>query len=291
MKQSSIATCLTVLLFGSAVAAGASGDEPTVAQVEALVTDSVRNAAVWRALQKRDLEVIELAAPLAEQGSPMAQYALGEMRMVGTELDGDPAVAIEWFERAAAAWYPPALYRLALIYSSGYGGQHDRAQSRELYGRWAQANAAIAGHYADKTKPILFIHRNGEGPVHRFWKERQGYYLALGRRITTSATRAAPTDETHPFSLTKMPSACRPSTIPAREMMAAKIDSFAGSLILLSDREGRIEGMLIQSTAGLPLQIAALELLQKGLRGPECVVKWPGDERPVEIPFVFRFMD
>ena len=264
-------------------------ETPTAAQLAELDADTNRNGDIWRALEsRRYAEALERAVPQADQGSAVAQYVLGEMRLVGSELDGDPAVAVGWLERSSAAWYPPALVRLAWVYQTGYGGLLDAGRARALRVRWAQVNAAYAGYAADKTKPVLFVHRYGEGPIHRYWKERQGYFGAMARLIKSAATRTADAGDPKPITGFKAPDSCRPGTAPSYEMAVAKIDQLSGSVFVLVDDSGRIEGMVIDGVSNFKLRIAALDLFQKALRSSQCDMKWPGSDRPVEIPFLFR---
>lgn len=117
MKSNCLALAVMYAVFAAPYASASDyRDAPTVAQVEAVEADFQRNGDVWKAFEAKDYErALSLAVPLADQGSAIAQYVLGEMRMVGSELDGDLSIAIAFFERAASFGAPPALWRLAGI--------------------------------------------------------------------------------------------------------------------------------------------------------------------------------
>ena len=91
-------------LVASAVVCATDIDAPRRADIEAMLNDFERNNAVWYSLERNDYAAaLELASPLAERGSAIAMYVMGELRMVGTELDGDPAVAVALAEKVDVA--------------------------------------------------------------------------------------------------------------------------------------------------------------------------------------------
>lgn len=277
--------CLSVPLRCMAV--GEREEIPTVAQIEALDADFQRNGEVWRAFVRKDYVVaLELAAPLAEQGSAIAQYVLGEMRLVGTELDGDPASAIGWLERAASLWSPPALSKLAMIYRTGYGAERDPSRARAFGSRWARTNAAFAGYYAEKVKPFLFS-RLGDGPAYAYWSERSNFFRAYAKMIALDEKNLPNPAESQQIPLTTLPTACRPPVPPAKAMALAKVDRLDGSITLIANAASVIEGLVVEGVEIHALRIAALDVFQKALRSPDCIVKWKGD-RLVEIPFRFQ---
>ena len=286
--------CLLLQIAGvvgirSSYAAIEGAGAPSQAQVDALEADFERNVHVWRAFARKDYGVaLELASPLAEQGSPLAQYIMGEMRFVGTEFDGDPAVAIAWFEQAASMWQTGSLLKLVRIYSTGYGGELDLARARITSVRWANSNAALARAKADKTKPFLFVHRRGEGPVHRFWAERVGYFEAYARAVDRSSAESPIPVDSQLTPMGKLPADCQPPSPPTGAMIAAKIDQFEGWITLMVNDSGLIEGMVVGGVSVDSLSYAALDVFQKALRSPNCVVTWPKSGRPIQIPFLFQ---
>ncbi|MEE8494146.1 MAG: tetratricopeptide repeat protein [Nitrospirales bacterium] len=57
--------------------------------------------------------------PLAEQGSPSAQFYMGVMLHLGYGLPEDDAEAARWYRRAAEQGHPGAQHNLGLMYSKG----------------------------------------------------------------------------------------------------------------------------------------------------------------------------
>ena len=289
MKASCVALALLCLASGAPVSAAEERAEfPTSVQIEALEADFQRNGEVWRAYVRKDYAAaLETAVPLANQGSAIAQYVLGELRLVGTELDGDPAAAIGWFERAAAVWSPPALSRLATIYRAGYGADRDPVRARELSVRWARSNAATAGYYAEKAKPFLFV-RLGDAAAHQYWIERSNFFHAYANLIRVDVKSLPIPSESQQIPLRTLPAACRPKAPPARAMALAKIDRLEGSITLMANAANVIEGMVVDDVEVHSLRIAALDVFQKAFRAPECIMNWQGGDRPVQIPFRFQ---
>lgn len=85
--------------------------------------------------------------PLAEQGSPPAQYRLGTMYAYGIVVPKDYKTAREWYERAARQGDAQAAYELGLIYEIGRGVIEDR--HRAAY--WYQ-QGALRGHGPSQEK-------------------------------------------------------------------------------------------------------------------------------------------
>ena len=276
-------------LVASAVVCATDIDAPRRADIEAMLNDFERNNAVWYSLERNDYAAaLELASPLAERGSAIAMYVMGELRMVGTELDGDPAVAVAWFEQAAASWSLPALARLSGIYWTGYAGAKDPVRARQARIRWANGNAEVSRHYADKTKPVLFVHRPGEGPQHRYWTERASYFEAYARLVGRATENTYPVTDPQQVPIGKLPDTCHPAKPPAAAMAVAKVDRVDGTLTLLTSDSNEILGMVVDGISSQPLRVAALDVFQEALRSSRCVTRWPTPVRPVQIPFTFQ---
>src|SRR5260370_19761902 len=67
--------------------------------------------------------------PLAEQGSPEAQFNLGLLYADGQGVPQDYSEAITWFQRSAAQDYAKAQLKLGALYRTGKGLKHDHVQA------------------------------------------------------------------------------------------------------------------------------------------------------------------
>jgi len=85
--------------------------------------------------------------PLAEQGSPSAQYRLGTMYAFGIVVAKDYKTAREWYERAARQGNARAAYELGLMYEIGRGVVEDRHQAAYWY-----QQGALRGHGPSQEK-------------------------------------------------------------------------------------------------------------------------------------------
>jgi TPR repeat protein len=68
-----------------------------------------------------------LLQPLADQGNPEAEFALGDL--YGSGIIMDAAKAADWYRRAANQGLPEAENNLGALYSSGEGVPSDPAQA------------------------------------------------------------------------------------------------------------------------------------------------------------------
>ncbi len=71
--------------------------------------------------------------PLAEQGSPEAQFNLGLLYADGQGVPQDYSEAITWFQRSAAQDYAKAQLNLGALYSSGKGVKRDYVQAYKWF--------------------------------------------------------------------------------------------------------------------------------------------------------------
>jgi TPR repeat protein len=85
--------------------------------------------------------------PLAEQGSPRAQYRLGVMYAYGILVTKDYKKAHEWYEKAARQGNAQAAYELGLMYEIGRGVVEDR----HMAAYWYQ-QGALRGHGPSQEK-------------------------------------------------------------------------------------------------------------------------------------------
>ena len=71
--------------------------------------------------------------PLAEEGMAAAQYNIGLIHHHGRGVEANPALALEWYLKAAESGYDRAQYRVAEMYEAGTGtakGKRDLVQAR-----------------------------------------------------------------------------------------------------------------------------------------------------------------
>ena len=110
-----------------------------------------------------DEDAIKWYKVAAEAGNPIATFDLANSYGARDEN----ALAVEWYQRAAAQGYSPALYRLGLYYRIGKGVVRDDKKATEMF-----REAAKGGHlFAQRelNKLLLF---GSEG----FGEESRGHY-------------------------------------------------------------------------------------------------------------------
>lgn len=69
----------------------------------------------------------------AEQDHGLAQHGLGFMYMEGECVEKDPAEAVIWFRRAAEKGLKGSLTTLAMMYEQGLGVEKDIEEAKRLY--------------------------------------------------------------------------------------------------------------------------------------------------------------
>jgi len=80
----------------------------------------------------------KLLEPLAEEGDPRAQYALGAMYHNGLSVEKDYDIAEGHYRAAAEQGYPSAQFGLGALYEAGRGVPQDFAEAAEWYRRAAE---------------------------------------------------------------------------------------------------------------------------------------------------------
>lgn len=78
----------------------------------------------------------------AEHGDPFAQTTLGVCYELGENVKADPAVAVSWYEKAAAKGWPGALLRLGRCYAQGLGVEKDPAKAADLWQKAIETRVA-----------------------------------------------------------------------------------------------------------------------------------------------------
>ncbi|MGA0538967.1 tetratricopeptide repeat protein [Neotabrizicola sp. VNH66] len=92
-------------------------------------------------------EAAAAARPLAEQGVARAQLLMGYFHENGLGVAADPALAVAWYEKAAAQGQPQAIHNLARSYEVGdLGLAEDKARARVLYEQAAALDFGASLH-------------------------------------------------------------------------------------------------------------------------------------------------
>ncbi len=82
--------------------------------------------------------------PLAEQGSPEAQWYLGVMCHDGQGVPQDYAQAVKWFRKAVEQGHAGAEYNLGVMFRRGHGVQQDNVEAVKWYRKAAEQGFAEA---------------------------------------------------------------------------------------------------------------------------------------------------
>jgi localization factor PodJL len=80
------------------------------------------------------------------EGSPGAQYELGQRLFEGRGIPQDQHAAAIWLERAASSGFAPAQFRIGALYQKGVGVARDAATAKRWYAMAAEAGNARAAH-------------------------------------------------------------------------------------------------------------------------------------------------
>jgi uncharacterized protein len=131
----------------------------------------------------RDKDYIKAAAlwrPLAESGSPGAQYLLGSLYLEGHGVAQDDATAFMWFQRAANQGDAAAQYNVAASYATGAGVQKSDIEAAKWFKRAADQGVA----FAQLNLGLLYAAGNGvsQDNVEAFkWLELAFFALPAGK--------------------------------------------------------------------------------------------------------------
>ena len=110
--------------------------------------------------------------PLARDGDPAAQRNIGQLYRLGRGVARDPAIAAEWYLRAAKLGLGRAQANLAMLYLQGDGVEQDY----EAAGKWFKA-AAAQGHVIAQFN-LAIMYERGLGFEPNKAKARAWYNLA-----------------------------------------------------------------------------------------------------------------
>ena len=151
--------------------------------------------------------------PLARNGDPAAQRNVGQLDRLGRGVARDPAIAADWYQRAAKLGLGRAQANLAMLYLQGDGVEQDYA----LAGKWFKA-AAVQGHVIAQFN-LGIMYERGLGVERDKVKARAWYNLAAKaghRRALDNLSRLVAADAVD--ELTKPERKAR--TVPARNAAA-----------------------------------------------------------------------
>ena len=108
-------------------------------------------ASGWDAYLKQDYETARREwRPLAEQGDPKAQYAIGIVYAKGHGVEQDYAEAVKWFTSAAKQGNASARFLLGYMYAMGQGVSRDPVKAYVWYTLAADGGHASAAQARDK---------------------------------------------------------------------------------------------------------------------------------------------
>ncbi|WP_305910376.1 tetratricopeptide repeat protein (plasmid) [Methylomarinum sp. Ch1-1] len=83
-------------------------------------------------------KAIRLLTPLAEQGNPRGQYALGIMYAEGRGVSKDYSEAMKWFRKSAEQGNPRGQYALGTMYAEGRGVSKDYSEAMKWFRKSAE---------------------------------------------------------------------------------------------------------------------------------------------------------
>jgi TPR repeat protein len=139
--------------------AAVQGAKSTVPAVQSFDVVYKRALGLW---QGRDgdgdrEETIAMLQQAAEEGHASSQNLLGRIFDEGRLVRRNPAVALKWYERAAAQALPAAQLNAGLMHRTGDGVPRDAAKARQFFERAAD-NRSIHAQYV-----LAVMLEDGEG--------------------------------------------------------------------------------------------------------------------------------
>lgn len=260
-----------------------SAVEPSAERIQALVSDMSNTRSLWALYkQKSYAEALHAARPLAEQGSPSAQYVLAMLYAGGHGVSQDADAATRWLKRAAEQYLPDAWEQLGMDYRRRETTDERRALGRDAYARSAAANVAIARYQKEHTNPMQFATARGDGAARRYWEERERYFT----RIEALYRGGRPTSSYLAEPMRRLPVECRPARPPLNQMRALGTTQTEGSLDIYIDKAGRVDGVSIHEISDERLRLVTFDLFNNALQSTGCVFPGSADIR-ARVPFRF----
>ena len=112
----------------------------------------------WMAYENQDYETaLKELKPLAEQGDPRSQYAIGWMYRNGEGVEQDYKTAVKWYRQAAEQGHAEAQKSLGLMYQFGEGVAPDYQSAT----RWYRLAAEQGNAEAQNNLGLMYL--SGEG--------------------------------------------------------------------------------------------------------------------------------
>ena len=139
------AVFLFILLSAACVSVPPNADrEEGQAAITSKTSDADKKE-VQSAFDSKDYaKATRLLTPLAEQGNPKAQYALGTMYAEGSGVSKDYSEAMKWFRKSAEQGYPKGQAVLGWMYDSGSGVDKDYSEAAKWYRKAAEQGVPYA---------------------------------------------------------------------------------------------------------------------------------------------------
>lgn len=118
------------------------------------------------------VKAARLLPPLAEQGHPKAQYALGVMYFEGKGVNKDYAEAMKWFRKSAEQGIPEGYSALGGMYADGVGTNKDFTEAA----KWFRKAAELGQPFAQEALGTLY--GRGDGVAQDFAEAMKWYRKA-----------------------------------------------------------------------------------------------------------------
>ncbi|MCH7943964.1 MAG: SEL1-like repeat protein, partial [Proteobacteria bacterium] len=109
---------------------------------------------------------------LAEQGVPLAQFALGQMHAEGVGVSRDYGEATKWYKLAAHGGLAQAQYNLGIAHYTGIGVRRDYLQAAQWYEKAARQGDARS------QNNLGYLYESGKGVKQDFATSIEWYRLA-----------------------------------------------------------------------------------------------------------------
>lgn len=123
-----------------------------------------------------------LLAPIAEEGNPDAQNAIGVMTQQGWGVKPDAATAAKWYRAAAEQGHPKGQFNLGRLYDEGKGAPQDFEQAVAWYRKAADQGYALG------QSALGAMYATGDG-VEQDYVEAIEWYLRAARQGEPEAQR------------------------------------------------------------------------------------------------------
>lgn len=237
----------------------------------------------WRAHSEKDYaRAVQLAQTPAQEGNKDAQYLLGLAAKHGRGVEQSHQAAVKWFTLAAERGHADALNDLGTSYSRGEGVARDDAKAFGYFRMAAERGSAAAqrnvGQMYEKGVGI-----SKDNLKALYWYERTD--ATLYRRELREKAKHRPASSTR--APNKLPSECKPSAPPTREMNKARIDLVSGSIEVYLDERSHPRGVTVTDLNSEDFRYIVVALFSKSLRAEQCRFADDLMQQQIRIPFRF----